>query len=589
MSVDTQTRERIECLSDLWRRDPCFDEHTREQVSALSEDELFDAFYTDLTFGTAGLRGILGVGTNRMNIYVVRKAAQALCDAIRHEGNEGCARGVVIAYDSRHCSALFARETARVLAANGVRSYGFSGIRPTPQLSFAVRHLNCIAGVMITASHNPKEYNGFKVYWEDGSQVGLDKAELITRLRDENKDWRVSVPVGDGWEKIWHTIVDEDVDAAYYNAVSDTMLQPVLSRDRGGDLSVVYTPLHGAGLVPTLYMLQHAGFVNVHVVEEQAQPDGDFPTVLAPNPEDHRTLELALGLAERQSADLVLASDPDGDRVIAATRDKDGSYRVFTGNQMGALLLHYIIEQRRASNTLPANAVAVKSIVSSDLAEVVASSNGVQMRNVHVGFRFIGEEILSMEQSELGTFLFGFEESLGFLAGTYTRDKDAVATAVLLCEAALYYKVTKGIGLGEVLDAVFEQYGYYVDITTSVELAGIQGLRTIESISERLRSNPPTSLGGVHVTVCEDYLTQTASNLLDGTEKPIELPANDVLRFLLEGGGTVSARRSGTEPKMKFYYSLPCTSKEEGFDLHDMIEKDLFSRLPDLLDKPEPD
>jgi len=583
MKIDAQTRERVRRLHKTWREDSYFDEGTRNELAGLSEEEITDRFYTDLNFGTAGLRGLIGAGTNRMNIYVVRKVTQALSDIIREEGPEACARGVVIAYDSRYLANVFAWETARVLAANNIRSYLFDALRPAPELSFAVRYLGCMAGVMITASHNPREHNGYKVYWEDGSQIGVEKAEQIGRYMRARSSWAVDVPANGTWEERWPTRIGAEIDEAFRNAVAQTLVNPDLIRRRGGELSIVYSPLHGTGNLPTRQMLHQVGFTAVHVVPEQEQPDGSFPTVRVPNPEDPAALTMALALAQNLQADIVLVSDPDADRLGLSVRDKTGTYRVFTGNQIGILLSHYLIGQKSAQGTLAQDAVVIKTVASTDLVETIAAEAGLQTRNVHVGFRFIGEQILEMETTGSGRFLFGFEESLGYLAGTYARDKDAVGAAVLLSEAALYYKVIRGQSLWEVLQDIYTRYGYYEDAQSSVTLSGIAGRRRIEEIMTRMRSNPPRTLAGCPIAKIEDYQARRAQHVLTATESPIDLPSADVLRFSLLGGGYVLVRPSGTEPKIKFYFSLKSPDRASGQEFLARVAKEFLAPVEDLL------
>ncbi|MCL1851773.1 MAG: phospho-sugar mutase [Peptococcaceae bacterium] len=580
--MDEKTAERIAALYRLWSEDSYFDEDTRLELSALTaaDEEVFDRFYTDLEFGTAGLRGVIGIGSNRMNVYVVRRVSQALSDTIKEAEAGACDRGVVIAYDCRHFSDDFARETARVLAANGIRSYLFDALRPTPELSFAVRELKAIAGVMITASHNPQEHNGYKVYWEDGCQVGAQKAEEILRRMRERDSWLVDVPAPGSWEDKC-TIIGAEIDELYLRAVEGTLVAPEFVRARGHELCVVYSPLHGTGNVPVRRMLARAGFSRVHVVEEQELPDGSFPTVRVPNPEDPAAFAMALALARDHEADVVLISDPDADRLGLCVRDANGAYRGFTGNQIGILLMNYLIERLRALGRLPEDAVVIKTIASTDLAETVGRDAGVEVRNVHVGFKFIGEQILEMERRGHGRFLLGFEESLGYLAGVYARDKDAVGAAVLLCEAALYYKCVEGKSLWEVLENLHERYGFYDDTQRSITLTGHNGRQTMDEIMRIMRGSTLSELAGRRIERIEDYQACVARNLLLGTESVIQLPNADVLRFSLEGGGFVMVRPSGTEPKIKFYYSLK--SDGEDAELRERVERAFLAPVQHLI------
>ncbi|MCL1791584.1 MAG: phospho-sugar mutase [Peptococcaceae bacterium] len=579
--MDEKTAGRVAALFQLWREDSYFDEDARMELCGLSveDEEVVDRFYTDLEFGTAGLRGVIGIGSNRMNIYVVRRVTQALSDTIKAAGPEACERGVAIAYDCRHFSDAFARETARVLAGNGIRSFLFDALRPTPELSFAVRELKAIAGVMITASHNPQEHNGYKVYWEDGCQVGAEKAEEILRRMNERDSWLVDVPPSGSWEEMC-TILGADMDEVYLKAVEGTLVNPDLIRKRGDELCVVYSPLHGTGNVPVRSMLKRAGFSRVHVVEEQELPDGSFPTVRVPNPEDPEAFRMALALARRQGADVVLISDPDADRLGLCVRDGE-EYKGLTGNQIGIVLMHYLIDQLRVSGGLPEDSVVVKTIASTDLAESVGKDAGVEVRNVHVGFKFIGEQILEMETSGHGRFLLGFEESLGYLAGVYARDKDAVGAAVLLCEAALYYKCVDGKSLWQVLGDLHEKYGFYDDTQRSITLKGLNGRQTMDEIMRIMRGSTLTELAGRRIERFEDYKARVSRNLLLGTESVIPLPSADVLRFSLEGGGFVMVRPSGTEPKIKFYYSLK--SDGEDPELRERVEKAFLAPVQHLI------
>ncbi|MCL1917152.1 MAG: phospho-sugar mutase [Peptococcaceae bacterium] len=580
--MDAKKAQRVAALYHLWREDLYFDEETRRELTGLAEspEEVFDRFYADLEFGTAGLRGVLGAGSNRMNVYVVRRVTQALSDTIKRCGPEACARGVVIAYDCRHFSDVFAEETARVLAANGIRSYVFDALRPTPELSFAVRKLNTMAGVMVTASHNPQEHNGYKVYWEDGSQVGAQKADEILRYMSERDSWRIDVPAPGSWES-WRTLLGADMDESYMQAVEKTLVQPELIRERGHDLSIVYSPLHGTGNVPVRRMLAWVGFSQVHVVPEQELPDGSFPTVRVPNPEDPGAFAMALDLAKSREADIVLISDPDADRLGLAVRDAEGVYRGFTGNQIGILLMTYLIRQKRALGHLEEDAVVVKTVASTDLAEPIARQAGVEVRNVHVGFKFIGEQIMDMETTGRGHFLLGFEESLGYLAGTYARDKDAVGAAVLLSEAALYYKCVEKKSLWEVLQELHEQYGYYDDTQRSITLTGINGRQTMEEIMRIMRSSTLRSLAGYTIERVEDYKARISRDLPAGTQEEITLPEADVLRFSLQGGGFVMVRPSGTEPKIKFYYSLKSAGEDPR--LRERVEEAFLAPVRHLL------
>ena len=535
-----------------WLGAAALDETLRAELNAIAGDEkeIEERFYTELAFGTAGLRGILGAGTNRMNVHVVRRATQGLADYIRTFPG-GAERGVAIAYDSRAMSDAFAMETARVLAANGVKAYLYKTLHSVPQLSFTVRHLKCIAGVVITASHNPPEFNGYKVYWEDGGQVEPAQAGAILE-RIQAADY-FDLPVMEKEAALACgriIMIGEEIDEAYYAAAETLLQHPALMRAHGRELKLVYTPLHGSGCVPVRTLLGRVG-VSVEVVPEQEKPDPLFPTVKTPNPEDPAAFTLGMGLADQIGADVILATDPDADRLGVAIRKKGGAFRVLTGNQIGSILVHYILSARKEKGMLPENGLVVKSIVTGHMAEAICAAHGVRCKDVPTGFRFISEVIEHCARTEEETFLFGFEESHGFLAGTFARDKDAICGAMLIAEACVYYG-QKGMDLQGVLEEMYRTYGYYKERVKSYTLAGKEGIGRIHSAMERLRAEAPVQFGGIPVAVSEDLLSGAARKA-DGTTAPAALKEIDVMRYTLTNGAWLCVRPSGTEPKLKLY------------------------------------
>ena len=549
-------------LYEAWLSNPYFDDATKAELQSIAADdkEIKERFYADLEFGTAGLRGIIGAGTNRMNIYTVRKTTQGLANYIIALGAQD--RGVAIAYDSRRMSPEFSDEAARCLAANGIKAYRFESLRPTPELSYAVRKLNCIAGINITASHNPPEYNGYKVYWEDGAQItpphdgGImaevkkvtDYATVKTMTKEEAEAAGLYVTIG------------KEVDDAYIEELKTQVIHWDSIQEAQKDLTIVYTPLHGTGNIPARRVLKELGFENVYVVPEQELPDGEFPTVSYPNPEDKAAFKLALDLAKEKNADLVLATDPDADRLGVYVKDsKTGEYMVLTGNMSGCLLADYEIGQRAATKGLPADGALIKTIVTSNMADAIAKAYGARLIEVLTGFKYIGQQILGFEKSGKGTYLFGFEESYGCLIGTHARDKDAIVATMALCEAAAYYK-TKGMTLWDAMIAMYEKYGYYKDDIKSVSLKGIEGLQKIQEILETLRSNTPEKIGSYQVLSARDYKLDTVKNLATGEVTSTGLPASNVLYYDLNDDAWLCVRPSGTEPKVKFYYGVKGTS-----------------------------
>lgn len=566
-----------------WLENDYFDADTKAELTAIKENdnEIKERFYKDLEFGTAGLRGVIGAGTNRMNIYTVRKATQGLANYILKNGAES--RGVAIAYDSRRMSPEFADESALCLAANGIKAYVFESLRPTPELSFAVRKLNCIAGINITASHNPPEYNGYKVYWEDGAQITPPHDTGIMAEVEAVTDYATvkTMSLEAAKEAGLYEVIGEAVDDAYMEELKKQVIHQDAIDQMNKDLKIVYSPLHGTGNIPVRRILKELGFENVYVVKEQELPDGNFPTVSYPNPEAKEAFELGLKLAKDVDADLVLATDPDADRLGVYVKDtKSGEYKVLTGNMSGCLLADYEISQTKAVKGLPKDGCLIKSIVTSNMAKAIAESYGVKLIDVLTGFKFIGQQILEFEKTGIGTYLFGFEESYGCLIGTYARDKDAIVATMALCEAAAYYK-TLGKTLWDAMIDMYEKYGYYKDDIQSITLKGIEGLEKIQNILETLRKEPPAEIGGYGVQRARDYKAGTIKDLRTGDTSDTGLPASNVLYYELENDAWVCVRPSGTEPKVKFYYGIKGNSLENvdeisakmGASVLEMVEK----------------
>ena len=552
-------------IYEQWLANPYFDDATKEELKNIAEEEneIKERFYMDLEFGTAGLRGIIGAGTNRMNIYVVRRATQGLANYIAKVGKQS--QGVAIAYDSRHMSPEFAQEAALCLAANGIKAYIFESLRPTPELSFAVRHLGCVAGINITASHNPPEYNGYKVYWEDGAQITPPHDTGIMGEVKAISDWNTvkTMDKAQAEKAGLYEVIGQKIDDAYMEELKKQVIHQDAIEAEGKNLKIVYTPLHGTGNIPARRILKELGFENVYVVKEQELPDGAFPTVSYPNPEAAEAFELGLKLAKEVDADLVLATDPDADRLGVRVKDKNGEYHDLTGNMSGCLLANYEIGQRRAVNgSLPEDGALIKTIVTSNLADAIAKGYGVDLIEVLTGFKFIGQQILGFENSGKGTYLFGFEESYGCLIGTYARDKDAIVATMALCEAAAYYK-TQGKTLWDAMIEMYDQYGYYKDDIKSITLKGIEGLQKIQEIMDTLRKNPPAEFAGHKVVSARDYKKDTITDLATGEVKPTGLPNSNVLYYDLTDDAWVCVRPSGTEPKVKFYYGVKGTSLED--------------------------
>lgn len=548
-----------------WLSNPYFDEATKEELRAIegNENEIKERFYMDLEFGTAGLRGIIGAGINRMNIYVVRRATQGLANYIIKQGAAN--KGVAIAYDSRHMSPEFAMEAAMTLAANGIKAYKFESLRPTPELSFAVRELGCVAGINITASHNPPEYNGYKVYWEDGAQFTPPHDKGVTEevLAIEDLSTVKTTDEASATAAGLYQVIGQEIDDKYIAQVKAQVVNQKAIDEMQDQITIVYTPLHGTGNIPARRVMKEIGFTHVYVVPEQELPNGDFPTVSYPNPEAKEAFELGLKLAKEKDADLVLATDPDADRLGVYVKDtKSGEYIPLTGNMSGSLLCEYVLSQKQAAGKIPADGQVVKSIVSTNLIDAVAKSYGAELIEVLTGFKWIGKQILKNETTGHGTYLFGMEESYGCLIGTYARDKDAISETAALCEAAAYYK-QKGMTLWDAMIAMYEKYGYYKDAVKAIGLSGIEGLAKIQSIMETLRNNTPTEVGGYKVTSARDYKLDTIKNMATGEVKPTGLPSSNVLYYDLEDGAWICVRPSGTEPKIKFYFGVKGTSLKD--------------------------
>ena len=538
-------------------------DYLRQDLENMDEKTKEDAFYTNLEFGTAGMRGLIGAGTNRINIYVVRQATEGLARLIESKGGNEKARGVAIAYDSRHFSPEFAFESAAVLAKHGIKSYVFESLRPTPELSFAVRHLNCFAGIMITASHNPAPFNGYKVYGEDGGQMPPHDADaLTTYIRAIENPFAVEVANVEA-EKASGLIevIGEAVDAEYLKEVKDVNINPALIEEFGKDMKIVYTPLHGTGEMLARRALAQAGFDSVQVVEAQATPDPDFSTVKSPNPENQAAFALAEELGRQVGADVLVATDPDADRVGVEVLQKDGSYLNLSGNQIGAIMAKYILEAHKNAGTLPENAALCKSIVSTDLVTKIAESYGATMFNVLTGFKFIAEKIQEFEEKHNHTYMMGFEESFGYLIKPFVRDKDAIQAVLVVAELAAYYR-SRGLTLADGIEEIYKEYGYYAEKTISVTLSGVDGAEQIKAIMAKFRNNAPKEWNGTAISVIEDFKAQT-STATDGTVTALTTPPSDVLKYTLADGSWIAVRPSGTEPKIKFYIAVVSETNEE--------------------------
>ena len=538
-------------------------DYLRQDLENMDEKTKEDAFYTNLEFGTAGMRGLIGAGTNRINIYVVRQATEGLARLIESKGGNEKERGVAIAYDSRHFSPEFAFESAAVLAKHGIKSYVFESLRPTPELSFAVRHLNCFAGIMVTASHNPAPFNGYKVYGEDGGQMPPHDADaLTTYIRAIENPFAVEVADVEA-EKASGLIevIGEAVDVEYLKEVKDVNINPALIEEFGKDMKIVYTPLHGTGEMLARRALAQAGFDSVQVVEAQATADPDFSTVKSPNPESQAAFALAEELGRQVGADVLVATDPDADRVGVEVLQKDGSYLNLSGNQIGAIMAKYILEAHKNAGTLPENAALCKSIVSTDLVTKIAESYGATMFNVLTGFKFIAEKIQEFEEKHNHTYMMGFEESFGYLIKPFVRDKDAIQAVLVVAELAAYYR-SRGLTLADGIEEIYKEYGYYAEKTISVTLSGVDGAEQIKAIMAKFRNNAPKEWNTTAITVVEDFKAQT-STATDGTVTTLTTPPSDVLKYTLADGSWIAVRPSGTEPKIKFYIAVVGESNED--------------------------
>ncbi|MCY7231904.1 phosphoglucomutase [Streptococcus anginosus] len=538
-------------------------DYLRKELDSMDEKTKEDAFYTNLEFGTAGMRGLIGAGTNRINIYVVRQATEGLARLIDEKGEDFKKRGVAIAYDSRHFSPEFAFESATVLAKHGIKSYVFESLRPTPELSFAVRHLGTFAGIMITASHNPAPFNGYKVYGEDGGQMPPHDADaLTTYIRAIENPFTIEVADVEA-EKASGLIeiIGENVDTEYLKEVKDVNINQQLIDEYGKDMKIVYTPLHGTGEMLARRAFAQAGFDSVQVVEAQCVPDPDFSTVKSPNPENQAAFSLAEELGHKVGADVLVATDPDADRVGVEVLQKDGSYRNLSGNQIGAIMAKYILEAHKTAGTLPANAALCKSIVSTDLVTKIAESYGATMFNVLTGFKFIAEKIQEFEEKHNHTYMMGFEESFGYLIKPFVRDKDAIQAVLVVAELAAYYR-SRGLTLADGIEEIYKEYGYYAEKTISVTLSGVDGAEQIKAIMSKFRDNAPKEFNATAITVTEDFKAQTATDSDDNVTK-LTTPPSDVLKYTLTDGSWIAVRPSGTEPKIKFYIAVVGNSSQD--------------------------
>ncbi len=569
-----------------WLTNTYFDEATKAELKSIVDDEkeIKERFYKELEFGTAGLRGVIGAGTNRMNIYTVRKATQGLANYILAKGVQS--KGVAVAYDSRRMSPEFADEAALCLAANGIKAFVFESLRPTPELSYAVRKLGCTAGINITASHNPPEYNGYKVYWEDGAQITpphdrgiMDEVQKVVDYNTvKTMDKEAAKAAG------LYKVIGAEIDDAYIEELKKQVIHWDAIKAVADELKIVYSPLHGTGNIPARRVLEELGFKHVYVVKEQELPDGEFPTVSYPNPEAEEAFELGLQLAKEVDADLILATDPDADRLGVYVKDsKSGEYKVLTGNMSGCLLEEYELSQRKAvDGSLPEDGVVISSIVTSNMAETIANAYGVRFIEVLTGFKFIGQQILGFEQTGKGTYLFGFEESYGCLIGTHARDKDAIVATMALCEAAAFYK-TQGKTLWDAMLDIYEKYGYYKEDIQSITLKGIEGLAKIQEILETLRNEPPTEIAGYQVLRARDYKVDTIKDMVTGEVSSTNLPASNVLYYDLPDNSWVCVRPSGTEPKVKFYYGVKGTSLKDANEKSAKVGKEILSMIDKML------
>ena len=563
-----------------WLEDPSIDEETKAELRSIADDEneIKERFFKELEFGTGGLRGIIGNGSNRLNRYTVGKASQGLANYIKKEGTQ--AQGVAIAYDSRFMSPEFAEVAGLIFAANGIPAFVYPSLRPVPMLSFAVRELGCTAGVVLTASHNPPEYNGYKVYWADGAQVVAPRDKgIITEVNAVTDFGQIQrMDKAEAVEKKLFNLIGEEVDEAFDKNVQAQLMCPDMIQRMGDQLNIVYTPLHGSGNLPVRRNLAKAGFKNVYIVKEQEQPDSSFSTVDYPNPEDTKVFVLAQKLAAEKNADVIIGTDPDCDRVGAMVKNEKGEFVALTGNMVGALATEYILARRKEQGRLPENGAVIKTIVSTEMIAPICAEYGVKKIDVLTGFKFIGEQIKGFEETGSNTYLFGFEESYGCLAGTYARDKDAVYASVMICEMAAYYK-EKGMTLYEALLALYEKYGYYREGVKSMTMKGLEGMARIQLIMKTFRENTPAELGGYKVVVAKDYKIQIFKDMVTGAESGSPLPVSDVLHYTLEDGTWVCIRPSGTEPKLKFYIGVKADSLQAAQDKVALLDQDIEAKV----------
>ncbi|WP_100488973.1 phospho-sugar mutase [Sporolactobacillus pectinivorans] len=573
---------------EKWQADEGLDQDLKKQLDAIAGDpaKLEDCFYKNLEFGTGGMRGEIGPGTNRLNIYTVRKASEGLARYILSSGEEAVKRGVVIAHDPRHFSAEFTLEAAKTLGAHGIKTFIFDSLRPTPVLSFAVRYLHTFSGIVITASHNPPQYNGYKVYDEFGGQLPPAEADEVIKFVGSVED-ELTVKVGD--EQALKAegllqIIGKDVDDAYQENLKKLSLNPDIIKKVGSNLKIVFTPLHGSSYHPIVNGLKNWGFTNVTVVKEQAEPDPEFSTVKSPNPEEHTAFKIAIDYGKKLDADILLGTDPDSDRLGVAVKDEQGEYTVLTGNQTGAVLLDYLLTQRKEKGTLPENGIVVKTIVTSEIGRTIAAAFGIPTVDTLTGFKFIGEKIHEYELTGAHTFLFGYEESYGCLIGSFVRDKDAVQAAVFAAEVAAYYK-SKGKSIYDALQDIYEKYGYFEEGLESLTLKGIQGKEEIDSILNDFRDHPPVQVSGVAVDVIEDYEKSVTTNVKSGSKTAITLPVSNVLKYKLDDGSWFCLRPSGTEPKIKFYFGVQGKDAADRDTKFAALKTEVMDRVHGLVSK----
>lgn len=565
-----------------------FDEETKQELKAIkdNEKEIEDRFYKDLNFGTGGMRGIIGAGTNRMNKYTVRKATQGLANYIINYSDDGRERGVVIAYDSRHRSPEFALEAALVLNGNGIKTYLFDELRPTPELSFAVRELKAIGGIVITASHNPPEYNGYKVYWEDGGQVVPEQArEIIAEIAEiDDFDLVKRLSRKEAEEEGLLQIIGKKIDDRFIEEILKVLPNKELAKARGGEMPIIYTPLHGTGNKPVCRVLKELGFNRVEVVPEQAVADPDFSTVESPNPEEFSAFKMALEMAEESDPDLIIGTDPDCDRMGLVVKDDNGEYVGLTGNQVGVLMADYLLGQMKEAGTLPDNGVIIKTIVTTEMVRRVAADYGIEVIDVLTGFKFIGEKIKEFKASGKKSFIFGFEESYGYLAGTYARDKDAVIASALVATMALYYR-DKGLSIYQKLRELMDRYGYYREDLAAIHLEGKEGQEKIEKTLAKLREEKPDNISGNKVIIYKDILEGKSYDYRDGTEEEIELPESNVLQYWLEDESILTIRPSGTEPKLKIYFAVRGETEKEAAEKLKTLKARFLGEVNQILEE----